>query len=91
MLRKRIYLDATKTQAVTLACCALHNMLMDRNKELYAPLGSFDRYGDDGQIIPGEWRESFPHNTLHSLERDTPYIANGAELIREEFLRYFVY
>lgn len=90
VLRKPIHLDAKKTQAVTLACCVLHNMLMDRNRELYAPFGSFDRYSNHGQFIPGEWRDNLPENTMHPLDKDTPYIANDAKLVREEFADYFV-
>lgn len=90
VMRKPIHLDASKTKAVTLACCALHNFLIDRNKELYAPVGSFDRYDKDGGIIPGEWRQDFPDDTMYALDKDTPYIANDAKLIREEYAEYFV-
>lgn len=31
VLRAPIYLDAAKTRKLTLACCALHNFLMERN------------------------------------------------------------
>lgn len=42
VMRRPIYLDSKKTATVTLACCALHNFLMNRNKELYAPVGLFE-------------------------------------------------
>lgn len=90
VLRKPIHLDANKTRKITLACCALHNFLMIRNKNLYAPNGSFDDYNNDGSIRAGEWRRDTTETTLHPIENETPYIADDAKKIREEYENYFV-
>lgn len=54
VLRSPISLDANKTKKIGLACCVLHNFLMTQNKNAYAPVGMFDRYDSDGNLIPGD-------------------------------------
>lgn len=90
VLRQPINLDETKTRKVTLACCALHNFLITRSSRVYAPPGSYDRYDTNGTLIPGEWRDTVTDTSMYPLESNTPYIADNAKKIREEFEQYFV-
>lgn len=89
VLRKPIHLDANKTRKITLACGALHNFLMSRSSGVYAPPGSFDHFDADGVFIPGQWRRGTSETSLYPIETGTPYIANDAKKIREEFEQYF--
>lgn len=92
VLRSPINLDANKTKKITLACCVLHNFLMIQNKNSYAPIGMFDRYDSDGNLIPGEWRHDMPEGNMYDLERERfRYIGNDAKKNREEFEQYFIH
>lgn len=90
VLRQPSNLDEDKTRKVALAISALHNFLMTRSPRVYAPPGSFDRFDTNGSIIPGEWRENVTDTSMYPLESDTPYIADDAKKIRDEFAQYFV-
>lgn len=92
VFRRPINLDHIKTKKVTLACYALHNFLMTRNKKTYAPSGTFDRYNDDGSITLGEWRQEISDANMYSIENGgTRYIPNDAKELREEYEQYFVH
>lgn len=88
VLRKPIHLDADKTRRITLACCALHNFMMSRNEDVYAPMGSMDRY-ENNVLIPGEWRQETTELSLYPIENLAPSIVNNVQQIREEFAQYF--
>lgn len=93
VLRKPINLDAEKSKKVTLACCVLHNYLMTTNKRKYAPFGSFDRYNENGEMIPGDWRQEpvGPDATMYPLQREAhPDVAISAKDVQTEFTTYFV-
>lgn len=90
VLRKPIALNAEKTKKIILACCVLHNYLLDTNKQKYASSNTFDREDEDGNILPGEWRrEEAPNGTMHPLQRSLSALSN-AKYIREEFVDYFI-
>lgn len=91
VLRSPILLDAAKARKITLACCALHNLLLTKNADKYAPVGTMDQYTTDGSIIEGSWRREHPENTMYPLERVVPrYIADNANNVREEFKEFFM-
>lgn len=93
VLRKPIHLNAEKTKKVTLACCVLHNYLLTTNKRKYAPQGTFDRYSDNGELIPGDWRQESiaPDSTMFPLQREgNPATLPTAEDIQKEFSAYFI-
>lgn len=86
-----ILLDAAKTRKVTLACCALHNFLITRNVNAYAPANFMDQYTEDGSIIDGSWRRQVPENAMPSLESlSNRYVSENANEIREEFEEHFM-
>lgn len=90
VIRDPMLLDANKTKRVTLACCALHNFLIEKSPS-YISSTLVDRYDSNGVLIPGEWR-----NGVVSEENDqtgpidTPYISITAKKIREEYAQYFM-
>lgn len=95
VLRKPISLNADKTKKVVLACCVLHNYLMTTNKEKYAPASSFDKYNDNGEFIPGQWRRDVETEggiveSMLSLERPRTEPADNAKDIQNEFKTYFM-
>lgn len=91
VLRRPIHLDAMKTKSVTLACCALHNYLMTKATATYAPNPLVDRYGSDGTLIPGEWRNEPMRESCELMEEiATKYVPESAKQIREEFENYFM-
>jgi hypothetical protein len=48
-----------------LAACALHNYLSRRKpaRAIYIPDNLIDREGENGEIIPGAWRQDYPSAT----------------------------
>lgn len=89
VLLSPIQLNAEKTKKVVLACCALHNFLMTKNKHMYAPANTFDRYDDNGELIPGDWRQDAQAtSTLLHLERSE--ISQNPKDVQDEFLNYFI-
>lgn len=62
VLLKPINLDEEKTTLIVLAICALHNFLMTEADARYATAMDFDREADNGEIIPGRWREELAQN-----------------------------
>ncbi|XP_030750675.1 putative nuclease HARBI1 [Sitophilus oryzae] len=58
VLRKPIELEPEKVSIIVSAICVLHNFLMTRSQNLYAPNGTFDiENHENGTIQPGEWRQ----------------------------------
>lgn len=86
LFRRPIHLDANKTKRLTLACCALHNLLIEKSPSYAASL--VDRYDEDGNLIPGEWR----NNAMPAVDEPTEVMASpiDAKTIREEFEQFFM-
>lgn len=91
VMRKKIDLDAEKTKKVTLAYCALHNFLMERNRQKYAPANSFDRTGPDGELIMGDWRQEVDDTSIIRLENASEHPPLDVKKLREEFQEYFIH
>lgn len=79
VLRKPINLDADKTKRVTLAICALHNLLIDKNLACY----------ESSNLTPGESNNHDGCGTMEETE-EIPVMPEKAKEIREEFSAYFV-
>lgn len=91
VLLSPILLDAAKTRKVTLACCSLHNYLITRNGNEYAPIGFVDQYANNGSIIEGGWRRQLPESFLQPLQSlSNRYICDDANNVRKEFEQYFM-
>lgn len=89
VLRSPISLDAAKTRKVTLACCVLHNYLM--NDARYAPAGFADQIAADGSITDGAWRQEIPDRSMYPLENlANRYTSIPAARVREDFEAYFM-
>ncbi|XP_049813146.1 putative nuclease HARBI1 [Schistocerca nitens] len=58
VLRKQMLLSPEKATVVALACVYLHNFLQNRKSQSYRPAGTYDGEGDDGNVIPGSWRDT---------------------------------
>lgn len=90
VLLKPIHLDEKKTTKVILAICALHNFLLTESDIKYATVADFDREKDDGDIIPGRWRDE-ASNGIFSLQRDhNRNPSANAKEIRNIFKDYFM-
>lgn len=63
--RKPVELCPEKVIKLLQAACCLHNYLIEKRSTQYAP--KFDRE-QNGQFIPGDWREELPQNSFHSLQ-----------------------
>lgn len=88
VLLKAINLDANKAKRITLACCALHNFLIEKSPG-YAGGGMPDRYACDGEFIPGEWRRFAQVEESGTEDMPSQYMPPTATAIREEFKEYF--
>lgn len=93
VLRSAILLAAEGTKKVTLACCVLHNYLLTTNNKKYAPLGTFDRYDENGGVIEGGWRSEInePNLSTYPLQVNPgPDVPTSAKKVQEEFAEYFI-
>lgn len=89
VMRSPITLDAAKTRQITLACCALHNMLITRKSFSAATIA--DQYADDHTLIEGIWQRNAFDQTMYPIEHNrSKYITNNALKVREEFEKYFM-
>lgn len=93
VLQKSLHLDANKTKKVVLACSVLHNYLITTDRTKYAPPRSFDRYSDENEFIPGEWRHDLAEEAMNDPSEnlstdDEP--SSSAKVVQNEFLSYFV-
>ena len=73
-----------------MAIVALHNMLITKSKDSYAPINLVD-YEDIAQnrVIPGQWRETV--DDANNLQTCAPRKAStNAKEIRNVFKEYFV-
>lgn len=87
ILYRPIQLNENKTTLVTLACCALHNFLIQKNTN-YMDGFSMDA---EGNLLLGELNQNaFELRQQGTEERPTTYISNEAKEIRQEFEQYFM-
>ena len=85
-----INLVPEKVEAITMACCALHNFLR-ANTDVYMPPGSVDKEDLVTHIVqPGDWHQGPQSTGLIPLIRQgsTNYSKTAKEL-REEVCKYF--
>ena len=87
-LKGTLQVEVDSAIRIALCACLLHNMLCTFSASSYAPHGFADEINDDGQIIPGEWRQE--GNTMVPLE--PTQIRNcklNAKEVRKSFRDYF--
>lgn len=90
VFRGAIQLDANKTKRITLACCALHNFLIEKCSSYIAPT-MVDRYDENGAIILGGWRREEQEVTAGGTEEmPTRWQTPMANAIRDEFRDFFL-
>lgn len=75
--RWRIFLKPIKAtvknvENYTLACLALHNYLRLTENARYTPAGFLDSEDRDENIVPGDWRQNIPSESL-ALTEIPPY------------------
>lgn len=68
IFRSPIQLDANRTKRLTLACCALHNFLIEKNPNNYVTPSMVDRYNTDGTFVPGDWRQEVVMQTVEGTK-----------------------
>uniref|UniRef100_A0A336LXM2 CSON004584 protein n=1 Tax=Culicoides sonorensis TaxID=179676 RepID=A0A336LXM2_CULSO len=90
VLRAPILLGPEKACKITKTCAVLHNFLMKRNRNVYAPSGTFDRCLEDGSIVSGSWRSDVTNSSFYGLERSDSFDSKNAKAVREEFENFFV-
>lgn len=86
VLQKEINLDVEKVQSITLACCALHNYIKQKDGKRYLFEIDFENTADV-TLTSGEWRQ---HVSVTNLERCNVNRSNNQSLdIRNKFRDYF--
>lgn len=84
-----IHLSPSKTEKITLACTALHNLLRRQFANDYSPPGSLDtECEENGTVSLGNWRQE---HTMLALENIPRRPSPDAKMVREEFMQYFVH
>lgn len=85
VFNRPMHLDANKAKRVTLACCALHNFLLEKSA-VYVP--SIDIGGNS--ILGSQANESTLECDEESEDIPTQRIRKDAEKIREEYEQFFM-
>lgn len=84
-----INIEPRRVESVVMASCVLHNFLMTKVGNDYAPTECFDQERlDEGSIIEGLTTEG---STMQHLQRNS--VGNTHEVakrVREEFMEYFI-
>ena len=85
--RKTIECNPDFVSEIVMATCILHNFLREKAQQDYTPPGSLDEEDDDGNVVPGTWRDEVP---LPSLPRDKRKNASEyAKNLRNSLADYF--
>jgi len=72
------------------AACVLHNYLQKNNRQaMYCPADVVDTYDDDGNLIPGAWRQEGQGTLLPRRVHANRHGQKAAE-VREMFAEYFL-
>lgn len=90
VLRSPILLSPDKARVVTKACAVLHNFLLKRNKQFYAPPGTFDQYLNDGSVLNGNWRGDDDSSSFFRCQASSTPASTDGKQIREEFEQFFI-
>ena len=72
---------------VILACCSLHNFLMKKSANAYAPPGSVDT-DVNGEVQQGSWRNENIASKLQSLPKTKQRCPKNAEEMRDLLCNY---
>lgn len=88
VFQRPINLCPEKAVKITLACCYLHNFLIETNEQLYCSRSILvEENLETGEIINGYERTE---NVLGSLKKTpTRNAIEGAKLVREKYCNYF--
>lgn len=88
LFRRSIEIHPQGAEYVTMAACILHNYLVETNAQHYMPVDSLDIELDDGEVIPGTWRQEVE---LPAMGRSSQKNASEyAKSIRNHLKDYFV-
>lgn len=85
-----INLIPDKVEAITMACCALHNFLRSQT-EVYMPPGSVDREDPETHVVqPGEWHQG-PQSTgfVQLARQGSNAYSKTAKDLRDQICKYF--
>jgi hypothetical protein len=89
LLQRSIELNPNVCQEIVFAICIIHNYLQQNANNDYIRPNDVDVELDDGNIIPGNWRQEGQH--LYPMARDTQRNAsNYAKTVRDALCDYFL-
>lgn len=77
-----ITIHPDRAKIIVRACCALHNLLLSKNKNLYTPKGTADE-DKLGTISPGSWRKEHNFSKILDLPKNKERYSKGAQENRE--------
>ena len=88
VLYSMMCLNAENATQVTLACCALHNMLMVKASSIYAPPDTFDHEFLNGKEQLGTWRKNAEKTNFTALPKTKERCSRNAEEMRNLLCEY---
>lgn len=94
VLRKPMLLEPEKAQTIVMTVACLHNFLRESksSRKTYTPQGTFDEEDNDGNLIPGSWRNESTSDLSSLIPiRNIPRKPSAsAKEIRNNFAKYFM-
>ena len=88
-LRGSLVMTPQHATSVVLACCVLHNFLRTERCNNYCPPGYGDTVNNDGNVVPGIWRED-RQEVFQGIDPTAHRNATqSANEVRETYTSYF--
>ena len=89
VLKRTMFCGPHRAQKIIMACCILHNYLLNTNATNYAPTSNAD-YFRDGKLMEGAWRTKITEESMFSthLTLNAGRQNNEAKNVRETLKLY---
>ena len=87
-----MFVSPDKAQRITSACIVLHNYLLQKSLDNYAPAGFTDTFDASGNLIEGGWRNLIKPDSLFGSNLSTGKtgrISDSARRNRIALMEYF--
>ena len=91
LLKRGIEVQPESVEKIIMACCILHNFLRRHAGNMYMPPNSVDQELNDGQILPGSWREEMIQANMLPLQiGQNRNPSTYAKQVRDKLAQYLV-
>lgn len=87
-LQRTMYCSPDRAQKIVMACCVLHNLLLNKGKDTYCPSSNAYYYDTSGKLVEGQWRQR-KFKVFTPLSNTVGRICDAPKKIRNYLKDYF--